>query len=181
MSASSPAWCRSLAEQSLGPFEDLHDAPPLGGRQRTSLHQQHPVADAALLLVVRLQLAGGALDAQVEQLRLGFAQLDHQVLVGQLAQFGGTGAGCHQTSTPSRLTMRHFIGSLWIARRIASRAICSFGKDISKRIRPGLMLATHHSGEPLPEPIRVSAGFLVIAWSGNTVIQTLPPRRMCRG
>src|SRR5439155_5804916 len=129
---------------------------------------------------VVVQLAGGALDAQVEQLRLGFAQLDHQILVGQLAQFGGTGAGCHQTSTPSRLTMRHFIGSLWIARRIASRAICSFGKDISKRIRPGLMLATHHSGEPLPEPIRVSAGFLVIAWSGNTVIQTLPPRRMCR-
>src|SRR6266511_72351 len=60
---------RSLAErparlapddESLAPFEDLHDAPPLGGRQRTGLHQQHPVADAALLLVVRLQLAGPA-------------------------------------------------------------------------------------------------------------------------
>src|SRR5438552_1241656 len=50
---------RSLAErparlapddESLGPFENLHDPPPLGGRQRTGLHQQHPVADAALLL-----------------------------------------------------------------------------------------------------------------------------------
>src|SRR5262249_49384294 len=45
--------------QSLGPFEDLHDPPPLGGGQRAGLHQQHPVADAArVLLVVRLQLAG---------------------------------------------------------------------------------------------------------------------------
>src|SRR5262249_41525853 len=80
----------------------------------------------------------------------------------------------------SRVTMRHFIGSLWMARRSASRAIDSFGNDISKRIRPGLTLATHHSGEPLPEPIRVSAGFLVMARSGKIVIQTLPPRRMCR-
>src|SRR2546421_10251642 len=60
--------CRSLAEQSLGPFEDLHDAPPLGGRQRTSLHQQHPVADAALLLVVRLQLAGTAHHLAVQRM-----------------------------------------------------------------------------------------------------------------
>jgi len=28
-------------------------------------------------------------------------------------------------------------------------------------------LATHHSGEPFPEPMRVSAGFFVIAWSGK--------------
>src|SRR5947207_6788382 len=59
---------RSLAEQSLGPFEDLHDPPPLGGRQRTSLHQQHPVADAALLLVVRLQLAGTAHHLAVQRM-----------------------------------------------------------------------------------------------------------------
>src|SRR3954449_10294913 len=46
---------------SLGLFEDLHDPPPLGGGQRTGLHQQNPVADAArVLLVVRLQLAGTA-------------------------------------------------------------------------------------------------------------------------
>src|SRR6266508_2608517 len=129
---------------------------------------------------VVVQLAGGALDPEVEQLRLGLAQLHDQVLIGQLAQLRGPGARCHQTSTPSRLTMRHFIGSLWIARRIASRAVCSLGNDISNRIRPGLTLATHHSGEPLPEPIRVSAGFFVMAWSGKMVIQTLPPRRICR-
>src|SRR4029450_7818805 len=42
---------------SLGLFEDLHDPPPLGGGERTGLHHQNPVADAArVLLVVHLQL-----------------------------------------------------------------------------------------------------------------------------
>ena len=36
----------------------------------------------------------------------------------------------------------------------------------SKRTRPGFTFATHHSGEPFPEPIRVSAGFLVSGRSG---------------
>ena len=40
--------------------------------------------------------------------------------------------------------------------------------------------ATHFSGLPLPEPMRVSAGFCVTGLSGNTLIQTLPPRRMWR-
>src|SRR4028119_1541363 len=43
---------------SLGLLEHLHDAPALGGRQRTGLHDEHPVTDAALvLLVVCLELA----------------------------------------------------------------------------------------------------------------------------
>src|SRR4051812_49942340 len=48
-------------------------------------------------------------------------------------------------------------------------------------MRPGLTLATHHSGEPLPEPMRVSAGFLVSGRSGKIEIHTLPPRLMWRG
>src|SRR5450631_2819817 len=47
---------------------------------------------------------------------------------------------------------------------------------ISKRIRPGLTTATQWSGAPLPEPIRVSAGFLVAGLSGKMRIQILPPR-----
>src|SRR4051795_8819027 len=44
---------------SLRLLDDLHDAPALGGRQRSGLHDEHPVADAALvLLVVRIELAG---------------------------------------------------------------------------------------------------------------------------
>ena len=62
--------------------------------------------------------------------------------------------------------MRHFIGSLWIARVSAVRAVASFGYESSNSTRPGLTFATHHSGEPLPEPMRVSAGFLVIGRSG---------------
>ena len=43
-------------------------------------------------------------------------------------------------------------------------------------MRAGLITHTHSSGAPLPLPIRVSSGFLVIGLSGNTRIHTLPPR-----
>src|SRR5829696_3865195 len=43
-----------LAGDSLGLFEDLDEAPALGGGQRAGLHDQDPVTDAALVaLVVR--------------------------------------------------------------------------------------------------------------------------------
>ena len=45
-------------------------------------------------------------------------------------------------------------GSLWMARRSASRATSSETPDISNSTRPGLMFATQNSGEPLPEPMR---------------------------
>ena len=53
-----------------------------------------------------------------------------------------------------------------MARRMASAAIGSGTPASSNMTRPGLTLATHHSGEPLPEPMRVSAGFLVSGRSG---------------
>ena len=68
--------------------------------------------------------------------------------------------------TLQRTTKRVLIGSLCIASRIASRASGSLTPDSSNITRPGLTLATHHSGEPLPDPIRVSAGFLVSGRSG---------------
>src|SRR5574338_299759 len=70
------------------------------------------------------------------------------------------------------------IGSLWLASRIASRAIGSGTPDISNITRPGLTTATQWSGAPLPDPIRTSAGFLVTGLSGKTRIQTRPPRLM---
>src|SRR3990172_9943663 len=48
-------------------------------------------------------------------------------------------------------------------------------------MRPGRTTATHSSGLPFPLPIRVSAGFLVTGLSGNTRIQSFPPRLMNRG
>src|SRR4051794_41841092 len=46
--------------------------------------------------------------------------------------------------------------------------------------RPGFTTATHISGDPLPLPMRVSAGFFVIGLSGEIRIHTLPPPLMCR-
>src|SRR3954451_1278040 len=118
---------------------------------------------------VALQLAGGRLEAEVEQLLLGLAQLLEQTLVVEAAQVVGSealGPDRHHASPPSRRTIRHFIGSLWTARVSASLATFSLGNDSSKSTRPGLMFAIHHSGEPLPEPMRVSAGFFVSGRSG---------------
>ena len=44
----------------------------------------------------------------------------------------------------------------------ASRATSSETPAISNMTRPGLTTATQYSGEPLPEPMRVSAGFSVM-------------------
>ena len=47
-------------------------------------------------------------------------------------------------------------------------------------MRPGLTGATQYSTEPLPLPMRTSAGLLEIGLSGNTRIQTRPARFRCR-
>src|ERR1700678_3833301 len=112
-----------------------------------------------------LQLASGALEAQVDPLFPRLRRLGEQFLFGGHAQLRGQ-AVSHQPSLISRLTTRHFIGSLCIARRSASLATGSATPDSSNITRPGFTLATHHSGAPLPEPIRVSAGFLVSGRSG---------------
>src|SRR5438093_943208 len=78
------------------------------------------------------------------------------------------------------LITRVFIGSLAAASFIASLATCGVTPPISNSTRPGLTTATQPSGFPLPEPIRVSAGFLVIDLSGKTRIQIWPPRLTCR-
>src|SRR5699024_1170448 len=98
------------------------------------------------------QLTGGHLEAQVEQLLLGLTQTGHQRLCIELTQLGGGGSTSHQNCS-SRVTMRVLHGSLCCARRSASRAVSSFGYDISNRMRPGLTFATHHSTDPLPEPM----------------------------
>ena len=63
---------------------------------------------------------------------------------------------------------------------MASRASGSGTPDSSNITRPGFTTATQPSGLPLPEPMRVSAGFFVTGLSGKMLIQTFPPRRMCR-
>src|SRR4030095_3408066 len=123
---------------------------------------------------------GGSLKTEREELLLQLGHFGVQLGAAQAAQPGLGRSLSHQISPASRLMKRAFMGSLWIARRIASRATSSVTPESSNITRPGLTLAIHHSGEPLPEPIRVSAGFLVNGRSGKMLIHTLPPRLMCR-
>src|SRR5439155_10846519 len=121
---------------------------------------------------------GHVLEPQVEQLLLRLGQALDELVVGQVAD-----VSCllidHQNAS-SRVTTRALIASFWMARSRASRATFLSGYDSSNRIRPGRTTATHRSGLPLPEPMRVSAGFSVTGLSGKTLIHTLPPRLMWR-
>ena len=118
------------------------------------------------------------LEAQIEELLL---QL-HDLII----ELGGGHAVklvlLHYASPPSlvfavsRAMILVFSGSLGWARRRASRASASATPLISKSTRPGFTTATQYSGEPLPEPIRVSAGFSVIGLSGKILLQPWPPR-----
>src|SRR3954465_3752279 len=108
-----------------------------------------------------VELAGSQREAQAEGLApLGADVLDELVVL-QLAQL----LAGHETWS-SRCTNLVFTGSLCPARRIASRASGSGTPASSNITRPGLTTATQPSGEPLPEPMRVSAGFFVTGLSG---------------
>src|SRR5262249_18287412 len=132
----------------------------------------HDRVDAGDLLAdlpqpaVALKLAGGGLEPQVEQLDLRLGQLVLELFLARHPQVSGDQSLGHYASPTSRFTNLHFIGSLGMARRSASRATGSGTPDSSNITRPGLTFAIHHSGAPLPEPIRVSAGFLVSGRSG---------------
>src|SRR4051794_15500875 len=70
----------------LGLLEDLQHAPALRGRQRPGLHDQHPVAHAALvLLVVDLELRGAPQDLAVQRVLDPVLDRDHDGLVHLVA------------------------------------------------------------------------------------------------
>src|SRR5207249_936376 len=104
-----------------------------------------------------LELAGRVLKAQAERVAALRADVLDELVVGHVAQL----LGLHAASASSRVTNFVRTGSLWPARRMASRASGSGTPASSNITRPGLTTATQPSGEPLPEPMRVSAGFLV--------------------
>src|SRR6185312_4773017 len=80
----------------------------------------------------------------------------------------------------ARCTKAVRIGSLAAARANASRASASSTPSISNSTLPGTISATKYSGEPLPLPMRTSAGFLEIGLSGKMRIQMRPPRLIWR-
>ena len=67
------------------------------------------------------ELARHVLEAQVEQLLLGLAQALDEVEVGQVTQ-GSVGRLRHQNAS-SRATKRALMGSFWMARSMAARAM----------------------------------------------------------
>src|SRR5690606_24705182 len=132
---------------------------------------------------VALKLAGCGLEAEVEEFFLRLLEFLDQAVVFERVEFARCellGSDRHYASPSSRLMMRALRGSLWMALVSASRATVSLTPLSSNSTRPGLTLATHHSGLPLPLPMRVSAGFFVSGRSGKMLIHTFPPRLMWR-
>src|SRR6201999_1540884 len=124
-----------------------------------------------------LQLPGGALEAQIEALLLQIEDGVLHLVVAHCADVFDFHLG-HVHYSAMRSTKRVLIGSLAAASDSASFAIPTGTPSISNITRPGLIRTTHNSGEPLPEPMRTSAGFFETGTSGNTRIQTRPARFM---
>src|SRR5689334_18002460 len=142
-------------------------------------HRLHArqIAAQRLELAGCLELSHRLLDAQPEQLIVEILLALLQFVDRQIAEL----PYLHDAfSSAKRVANLVLIGSFAAARRMASRASVSLTPSISKRMRPGRTTQTHCSGAPLPLPMRVSCGFLVIGLSGNTRIQILPPRLMKR-
>src|SRR5919106_3714575 len=116
----------------------------------------------------------------------GFARREPRCGLARRIRKGGGPRGNHvvhpreSKRSASLFTNLVLTGSFWPARRSASFASSSSTPASSNMTRPGFTTATQPSGEPLPEPIRVSAGFFVNGLSGKTLIQTLPPRLILR-
>src|SRR5690242_15725094 len=124
-------------------------------------------------LLQPFQLPHPHLELQPEHLVVHFRQLALQLGIVQTPQF----IRFHKPAcASSRLMNLVLIGSLCAASRIADSAVPRSTPSISNSTFPGRITATHCSGAPLPFPMRVSAGFLVIGLSGNSRIHTLPPR-----
>src|SRR5713226_8041311 len=126
------------------------------------------------------ELAAGALETQIED--LAAERVD---LLGQFVDRAGPDVGrLHPLhgSTPSPCRVTNFVatGSFAAPNSKASRATSGGTPSNSNMMRPGLTRQTQNSGEPLPLPIRTSAGFDDTGTSGKMRIHTRPMRRMER-
>src|ERR1700730_6064508 len=126
----------------------------------------------------RFGLSGGQLETQPENLLGQLFLLRFELVDARFPDFFN--APRHAQYPPARVTNFVGIGSLCAASPMASLAVASSTPAISNMMRPGFTTATHFSGEPLPLPMRVSAGFLVNGLSGKIRIHNFPPRLMNR-
>src|SRR5437762_2997611 len=129
-----------------------------------------------------LKLVGRRLEAQVELLALQLAKLLLQLVVGLDREilFRGHYFSSSTRLSPRRATTLVLIGSFSAARSNAVLASEPGTPSNSNRMRPGFTRATQNSGEPLPEPMRTSAGFELTGTSGNTRIHKRPERLIWR-
>src|SRR5688500_16820477 len=130
-----------------------------------------------------LQLFGRAAKPQAETLFLELRDARLDLVGGQLANLfcPHSFAPCVSAFTRSSRTTNLVLSGIFAAASAIAFCASGFAMPSSSNItRPGFTTATHPSGEPLPLPMRVSAGFLVIGLSGKILIQTFPPRLMCR-
>src|SRR5437867_1262806 len=186
----------------LGLLHDLEHSPALLLGEGARLGDADEVAHAALvLLVVDLEARPLADGLAVQAVGLGRPDLDDDGLVHLVGDDGAEanlapaadlrgGRGCVAHSA-SFLRPRPRLGlgssstsagssagssSAFASGSATARAPCAATPPISNSTRPGLPTATPPSALRLPEPMRVSAGFLVIDLSGKTRIQIWPPR-----
>src|SRR2546423_1277108 len=124
------------------------------------------------------ELTAGALETQVEDLLAERLDLLGQLVFGAGPQIAGFHALHDGSSSPRRVTKRVPIGNLAAATSKASRATSGATPSSSNMTRPGFTRHTQNSGEPLPLPIRTSAGLLDTGTSGKMRIQTRPTRLM---
>src|SRR5438093_548281 len=123
-----------------------------------------------------LELADGVLEPELVQLAARRAQPHPELVCLEDAKL----VDLHlELPLSAEETKRVLIGSFAAASFIASLATCGVTPPISNSTRPGLIAATQPSGFPLPDPIQVSPGFLLIDFSGETRIHIWSPRLTC--
>jgi hypothetical protein len=128
---------------------------------------------------VVVELTGGVAETQVERLLLGGAELVDE---GSRDPFPSVQVLERLPSVVHLLTG----DDAGLDRQLLDRLVHGglggllVGERELEQHAPGLTTATQNSGLPLPEPMRVSAGFFVTGLSGKMLIQTLPPRLMAR-
>src|SRR5947209_18670273 len=126
------------------------------------------------------ELTAGALKTQVEDLLAERVELLAEFVHGAGTYVAGLHPLHECSSSPWRITNRVAIGNLAAASSKASRATSGATPSSSNMIRPGLTRHTQNSGEPLPLPMRTSAGLLDTGTSGKMRIHTRPTRRIWR-
>src|SRR5215469_95059 len=128
-----------------------------------------------------LKLAAGSLEAQVENLLAQRLRLLAELVDGLAAQVARLGRLHGATSSSPARTMNFVAtGSFAAASAKASRATSRSTPSSSNMMRPGFTRQIQYSGDPLPLPMRTSAGLVDTGTSGKMRIHTRPTRRMWR-